>query len=226
MQATLRTFLTFCYLKKITQQDLSVAIPTLHTYRLSQLPRALEGDAAKAVFNLIDRTTPVGKRDYAIIQMLYHYGIRGGQLRALNITDIDWRSGIIQFPILKCGKSVVMPLIDEVGDAVLEYLQHSRPHEPYPELFLTCRAPFHPLPRSSTLSEISSRYLRQIQLETLRGAHCYRHGFATRALKEGVPLKSIADCLGHKCIGSTMIYTKVDYRCLQSVSLEIPGGVL
>jgi integrase/recombinase XerD len=225
MQATLRTFLTFCYLEKLTSQDLSPAIPTLHTYRLSQLPRAITDQDIKMVFALIDRSTPAGMRDYAIIQLLYHYGVRGGQIRALRMTDIDWRKGIIRFPALKWGKSVVMPLVDEVGAALLDYLQYGRPHEHYAEVFLTCRAPFHPFLRSSTLTALLARYLRQVRHKPPYGTHCYRHGFATRAFNQGQSLKTIADCLGHRSIQSTMIYTKVDSRNLKTVTLEIPGGV-
>lgn len=227
LQSALRSFFKYCYFSKITARDLSLAIPTLHTYKLASIPRAIEEADIQNVFNNIDRETPVGKRDHAIILLLYHYGVRGAQVRTLRLTDLNWRESVIHFPACKGGKIVTMPLVPEVGEALVDYLKNSRPNSNEQQLFLTSRAPHRPMMRSSTLSAILYRYQHNAQFTlSTYGSHCYRHGFATRALRQGYSLKSIADCLGHRCLQSTTIYTKVDVQSLNSISLELPGGVL
>ena len=227
LQSALRSFFKYCYFSKITTSNLSLAIPTLHTYKLATIPRAIEEPDIQHVFNNIDRETAVGKRDYAIILLLYHYGVRGAHVRGLRLSSINWHQSVIHFPACKGGKIVTMPLVTEVAQALIDYLKNSRPNSNEQHLFLTSRAPYRPMMRSSTLSAILYRhqYSAQITLSNY-GTHCFRHGFATRALQKGYSLKSIADCLGHRCLQSTMIYAKVDAQSLSSMSLELPGGVL
>ena len=223
MQATLRTFLHFCFYTRLTSHDLSSAVPPFRTYRLSVLPRGLSEQSAELVFTLIDRQTKVGKRDYAIISLLYHYGVRGGQVRALRFCHIDWRQGQIHFLALKHGKTIIVPFVNDVGDALLDYVQHARPQSDADEVFLTSRAPYQPLLRSSALSEITGRYLRGAEPALPScGAHVFRHGFATRLLQQGNSLKTIADLLGHRCLQTTMVYTKVHHDALQTAALELP----
>lgn len=223
MQATLRTFFRFCLARGYITYDLAEAIPTLRTYKLSTLPRGIEEKDAQHVLSNIDRTTDFGKRDYAIIQMLFTYGVRGGQVRKLRFDDINWEQSKILFPVLKHGKECIFPLTDDVGESLLDYLQHSRPDEPYQEIFLTMQPPHIPICDSRRFSNIIAYRMRaaNIKSSTL-GAHVFRHCFASRMLNQGHPLKSIADMLGHRCISTTFIYTKVDFQTLNQVPLEWP----
>jgi site-specific recombinase XerD len=168
----------------------------------------------------------VGRRDYAIIQLLFTYGVRGGQVRALRLEQIDWAQSRILFAASKGGKDSCLPLTAEVGESLLDYLQNARPPTSDPQVFLTTRAPYHPLPRSSSLSVIIERRIQTAGIEIpSKGAHAFRHGFATRMLEQGQPLKAIADVLGHRYLGTTFIYTKVDFNSLQQVALEWPKEV-
>jgi len=113
-----------------------------------------------------------------------------------------------------------------VGESLLDYLQKSRPLIPTLTFFLTSRAPYHPLPRSSSLSVIVERGIRAAGIEIPnRGAHAFRHCFATRMLDKGHSLKEIADVLGHRHLGTTFIYTKVEFHALRQVALEWPQEV-
>lgn len=180
-------------------RDLSASVPTLRTYKLDTLPPSLTDNDAQKILSCIDRKTDVGRRDYAIIQLLYTYGIRGRQLRALRLDDIDWRQNRIHFSAMKHGKEIFLPLTDDVGESLLDYLRHSRPPTSYKELFLTLRAPYRPLKYSTTLSEIIARRMKSAGVEAPRcGSHAFRHGFASRMLAKGHPLKSIADMIGHR----------------------------
>ncbi len=225
MKATLRTFFRFCLSQGYITCNPADFIPTLRTYKLSTLPRSIEDKEAQDVLSNIDRTTDSGKRDYAIIQMLYTYGVRGGQVRKLRFNDINWEQSKILFPILKHGIECILPLTEDVGESLLDYLQHSRPDVPYREVFLTIQPPHIPICDSRRFSNIIAHRMRaaNIKSSTL-GAHVFRHCFASRMLNHGHPLKSIADMLGHRWITSTFIYTKVDFRTLNQVPLEWPEG--
>jgi site-specific recombinase XerD len=226
MQSALRTFFRFCLHQNYVQQPLDLAVPTLRTYKLASVPRGLTEAQARRVLQCIDRGTAVGRRDYAIIQLLFTYGVRGGQVRALRLEQIDWAQSRILFAASKGGKDSCLPLTAEVGESLLDYLQNSRPPTSDPQVFLTARAPYHPLLHTGTLSATIERRIRAAGIEIpSRGAHAFRHGFATRMLEQGQPLKAIADVLGHRHLGTTFIYTKVDFNSLQQVALEWPKEV-
>lgn len=223
MQATLRTFFRFCFAESYTPRDFAEVVPTLRTYKLDKIPRGINEEDARRLLSNINRNNDMGRRDYAIIQLLYTYGIRGGQLRALRLKDIDWQQSQIHFRALKHGKDILQPLTNEVGESLLDYLQHTRPESSYPELFLTLRAPYRPLQYSTTLSEIIARRMRAAGIMApTYGAHAFRHRFASRMLEHGHSLKSIADMIGHRCIQTTFIYTKVDFQALNQVALDWP----
>jgi len=226
MQSALRTFLRFCFHNGYIEQSLEYAVPTLRTYKLATVPRGLTDTQAQQVLRCINRNSHVGRRDYAIVLLLYTYGVRGGQVRALRLQDIDWAQNKILFKALKHGKDSRLPLTPEVGESLLDYLQKSRPSYSYPHVFLTSRAPYHPLPHSNSLSAIVGRYIRAAGIEIPnRGAHAFRHCFATRMLHKGHSLKAIADVLGHRHLGTTFIYTKVEFHALSQVALEWPQEV-
>ena len=226
MQSALRTFFRFCLYRGLVQRPLDCAVPTLRTYKLATVPSGLTDEQTRKVLNGINRGNNAGRRDYAICQMLYTYGVRGGQVRALRLQDIDWATDRIFFKALKHGKDSLLPLASEVGQSLLDYLQNARPPSIYQEVFLTTRAPYHPLPNSSTLSVIVSRHICTAGIKShSKGAHVFRHSFATRMLQKGHSLKEIADVLGHRHLGTTFIYTKVDFNALKQVGLAWPREV-
>ena len=224
--ATLRTFLEFCYLSGHMPRDLSRTVPSVRTYRLSDTPQGLSDQQAQMVLQSVDKDSPVGKRDYAVLQLLYTYGVRGGQVRALRIEDIDWRNDRILFRPLKRGKRSLLPLTDSVGEALLDYLSHGRPPVPFSEVFMTALSPFHPLRSSAVLSQVAGRWIKHSGVVAERtGTHAFRHCFASRMVNRGHSLKAIADILGHKLLATTFIYTKVDFRNLEQVAMEWPEVV-
>jgi integrase/recombinase XerD len=226
MQSALRTFLRFCLHNAYIEQSLEYAVPTLRIYKLATVPRGLTDTQAQQVLRCINRNSHAGRRDYAIVLLLYTYGVRGGQVRALRLEDINWEQNYILFRALKHGKDSRLPLTPEVGESILDYLGKSRPSYSYPHVFLTSRAPYHPFPYSSSLSAIVERRIRAAGIEIPnRGAHAFRHCFATRMLHKRHSLKEIADVLGHRHLGTTFIYTKVEFHALSQVALEWPQEV-
>ncbi len=226
MQAALRTFLRFCFHEGYISRHLDHAVPTLRTYKLARVPRGLTEAQAHAVLESVERNTDVGKRDYAILTLLYTYGVRGGQVRALRLDDIHWSQDLILFRGTKGGKDSLLPLIAEVGESLLAYLQNGRPHSAFREVFLTCKAPYHPFWASGSLSELVRRHIRALGLEVpSKGSHVFRHALATRMVADGHPFKAVADVLGHRHLSTTFIYTKVDFNALSQVALEWPKEV-
>ncbi len=226
MQSALRTFLRFCLQQGFFQHRLDRAVPTLRTYKLSTVPRALTEEQALRVIDSVDTSTHSGRRDYAVFQLLYTYGVRGGQVRALRMEDIRWVDNQILFRASKNGKDSLLPLNIEVGQSLLNYLQYARPRCSYPHVFLTCRAPYHPLAHSSSLSDIVKRHIRAAGIDVpSKGAHAFRHGFATRMVNKGHSLKDVADVLGHRHLSTTFIYTKIDFNALKQVALDWPEEV-
>ncbi|RLD66720.1 MAG: hypothetical protein DRI98_13240 [Bacteroidetes bacterium] len=227
MQSALRTFFRFCLHRGLVQRPLDCAVPTLRTYKLATVPRGLTDEQARKVLNGINRDSNAGRRDYAICRMLYTYGVRGGPVRALRLKDIDWAADSILFKALKNGKDSLLPITDEVGQSLLNYLQNARPPSMHKQVFLTTRAPYHPFPNSNTLSAIISRHIRTAGISChSKGAHALRHSFATRMLQKGHSLKEIADVLGHRHLATTFIYTKVDFNALKQVGLAWPREVI
>jgi site-specific recombinase XerD len=223
MQSALRTFMRFGLHAGHFSDRLDLAVPTLRTYKLATVPRGLNAEQACQILASIDRRKASGRRDYAILQLLYNYGVRGGQVRGLRLDDIQWARNRILFRALKHGKDSLLPLTASVGGSLLDYLKTSRPPSDRPEIFLTCRAPYRPLSQSSNLAEIVCRHIRVSGLNVpCRGAHAFRHGFATRMVAEGHSLKAVADVLGHRHLSTTFLYTKVDFAALQQVALEWP----
>ncbi len=225
MHGVLRSFFRFCRQNGYLDNDLALAVPPMRTYKLSGVPRDISEEDANKTLQSIDRTTTAGLRDFAILQLLHTYGVRGGQIRSLRLEDLWWRENLVRFAAHKGGKEVIEPLSEQVGESLLLYLQKGRPQARYQEVFLTDRAPVHPL-GSASVSEMVARRMRQAGVNQPKAsAHAFRHAFATRMLRRGQSLKTIADLLGHRNINTTFIYTKVDLNTLRQLPLDWPEEV-
>ena len=123
-------FFLFCKKQGYVRLDLAEAVPTIRTYKLATLPRCVSEHEVQKILDHIDRSTPIGLRDFALIQILRTYGVRGGQACALRLQDILWKQNRIRFPALKRGKEIIEPLTHDVGDSLLQYLRRGRPQEP------------------------------------------------------------------------------------------------
>lgn len=223
LQATLRSFFDFCHEQRYILQNLRFSLPVIKTYQLSRIPKKIDDNEAAKLIESIDRSTGNGKRIFAILQILNTYGVRGCQVRALKLKDIDWHKEAIHFSSVKNGRSCSFPLTAEVGNALFDYLKNVRLKCRYQEVFLTLKAPYTPLTKSKTLSQIIRTAMLSAGIKSpSKGTHCFRHGFVSRMLKQGESFKYIADLVGHKHIQTTFIYTKIDFNSLAEVALELP----
>jgi site-specific recombinase XerC len=219
---SLRVFLTFCFARGYLDRNLSAAIPCFRRYRLSTVPRGIDDETSLRLLGSIGRKDSVGLRDYAIVMLLYTYGVRAEQVSTLRLSDIQWAAGRIRFPPIKCGKTVIDPLTAEAGDSLLAYLRHGRAASPHPEVFLLNKAPWTPISRALVPWIVCNRIKKAGLAVPVPGARAFRHRFATKMLAEGHRLKSIADMLGHRNIESAAVYAKVDFPMLEQAAIEWP----
>jgi integrase len=150
--------------------------------------------------------------------------MRGQEVRGLKLSDISWRSAEIHLPQTKNNRARVLPLPHEVGAALADYILHGRPRLHGPQVILRHDAPIGPLSSPSAVGRIVTRHLRRaaIAAPARPGVHVLRHSLATRLVNRGVPIKQIADLLGHRSIDTTAIYSKVDLTRLAAVALPFP----
>lgn len=222
MCAALRSLLRFLHLRGDIPSELSTAVPVIPSFKLDRLPAVIALVDIERILAAVDRSTPIGRRDYAMLLVLATYGIRAGQLCALRLEDIDWRHEMIRIRGAKGGGDTLLPLRPAVGQAVVDYLRHGRPSVgSWREVFLRVRAPIGPL--AGAVQNIIKPYARKAGLTDIPlGAHAWRHGCASRMLASGQSLKTIRDTLGHRSIETTFIYTKVDIEKLREAALEWP----
>jgi len=227
MHRALRSFLRFCRAYGHTSADLSGAVPALRHRYTDRLPKAMAAADMLALARSLDRRGRRGLRDAAIVCLLGTYGVRGVQVRRLRLDQIDWSADRIRFPAAKAGGEVEQVLTPEAGNRLLRYLREARPASRCAEVFVTAVAPYGCLTASSSLSGMVWRRLRQAHIRlpdgVSQGTHGFRHAFACRLVGH-VPLRELADMLGHRCPSSTMLYAKVDFSALRQAALPWPGS--
>jgi integrase len=167
----------------------------------------------------IDRRTPTGRRDYAILLLLVTYGLRAREVAALTLDDIDWRNDRLRIPERKAGHSTAYPLSPLVGEAIIAYLKNGRPESSDRRLFFRSQAPILPIGDAAIASR-AGHYLRKAGVRIPRpGSHTLRHTCVQRLVDADFSLKSIGDYVGHRHPSSTQIYGKVAIETLRTVAL-------
>lgn len=221
----IRTFLRYLHASGALTADLTRAIPRVAHPRLASVPPRLAWSQVRALIDSVDTSRPEGLRDKAIILLLATVGLRAHEVQSLELRDVAWRAGEIRLPRTKTRRERTVPLLQEVGVALADYVLHGRPPLDVPQVFLRHLAPPGRLTCANAVIYIVRRQLRRAGIAVARGgAHMLRHSLATRMVNAGVPIKSIADVLGHTSIDTTAIYTKVDTTTLATIALPFPGG--
>ncbi|MYH30231.1 MAG: tyrosine-type recombinase/integrase [Acidobacteria bacterium] len=225
VSGSLRAFLRYVHVHADGMPDLASYVPRVASWPMSSLPRAIAADQTQKLLKSVDRTTPVGRRDYAILLLLARLGLRAGAIVFLTLEDIDWTAGTLTVT-QKGARHSVYPLTEEIGEAIADYLQNGRPKSSERLVFLHARAPFRPFRRGSDLSDMIRYRIDHAGVEApTRGSHQFRHALATEMQRRGASLSEIGDVLGHRSANATRIYAKVDVVALRSLALPWPGGV-
>lgn len=224
MTSALRSFLSYARYCGDVAVDLAAAVPIVPNWSMTSIPRAIAPDQVRQLLASIDRRTPIGRRDYAILLLLARLGLRSGEVVSLKLDDIDWNAG--QLTVRgKSGHRSELPLPPEVGKAIAAYLQRGRSHSTSRCLFLRAKAPVRGFQGASGVGSIVRHALQRAGIDApTTGTHQFRHGLATEMLRKGASLGEIGDVLGHRHPQTTKIYTKVDIGALRTLALPWPGG--
>ncbi len=217
-----RALLRFLHVQGLIATSLTGAVPGVAGWRLAALPRGLAGEQIQALLEAHDGvSTPAGLRDHAVLVALARLGLRGAEVAALRLDDLDWRGG--QVLIRGKGARVErLPLPAEVGAALVSYLTGARPTCGCATLFVTVRAPYQPL-TATAVRAIMGRACQRAGLPRV-GAHRLRHSLATDLLRAGAPLAEVGQVLRHRSQLSTAGYAKVDHEALRALAQPWPGS--
>jgi len=218
----LRSLLRFLHVDGVTPRSLVAAVPSPASWRLAPLPRGLEPSQVRRLLAVCDRRTRAGRRDYAMLLLLARLGLRAGEVARLELDDIDWRSAELTVRG-KGDRRDRLPLPDDVGRAIVGYLQRGRPSTAQSRhVFLRLNAPHRGLSSEAVSAAVCTRALHA-GLGPVR-AHRLRHTAAAELVAAGAPLTEVGQLLRHRKVLTTAIYAKVDQAALVTVARPWPIG--
>lgn len=224
--SALRSFFRFVESQELTTTCLINAIPSSWGRKTAIIPTITLAEERK-LLDAVDRTTPLGKRNYAMLLLALRTGLRSIDIINLKLGDIHWNSNTIEILQEKTGSPLVLPLLADVGNAIVDYILNGRPDSQNPYLFLRTQAPFINLSGHSVCYGISSKIMKDAGIrqgqEDRKGFHCFRHSVAARLLSEETPLPVISSILGHRNKDSTKVYLSTDLDHLRVCALNLNG---
>jgi site-specific recombinase XerD len=220
----LRSFFRFLYQRQETAIDLSPSALNIANWRLSGLRKFLEPEQVERLLQSCNQDTLTGRRDYVILLLLARLGLRAGDVVHMTLDDIDWEAG----ELILSGKSYRqerLPLLKEIGKALVRYLSYGRPQCSSRRVFIRIKAPHRGFSSSVAICDIVKRALIRANLNPVfKGSHLLRHSLATQMLREGATLAEIGEILRHQRLNTTQIYAKVDLAALRALTQPWPGG--
>jgi site-specific recombinase XerD len=222
---SVRSFLRFLVSQGFIAPGLELAIPQIRHWLQAALPQRLTELELERLCVAASDGTAIGRRNYAIIQLLAKLGLRANEVARLRLEDVDWSNGFLLIRAPKSHRERSLPLRQEVGEVLVSYLKFGRPGTTYREVFLRHAPSVCPLKTPSAITKIVKRLLVKAGIERRSsGAHLLRHTAATRMVNQGATFKDVADVLGHQSLQTTAIYAKLDLARLAEVALPWPGG--
>jgi site-specific recombinase XerD len=223
--SAIRVFLRYLVTGGLLPAGLEAAVPRMRVWKHASLPEHLTAEEVTRLLAACADGTAIGKRNHAILLLLARLGLRALEAARLQLDDVDWRTGFVVIRASKNHRHRSLPLPEEVGQALIDYLRDGRPTTSYREIFLEHTAPFQPLCTASAITKVVKRLLKKTGIERRSsGAHLLRHTAASQMVCRGASFKEVADVLGHQSLQTTHIYAKLDLTMLSQVALPWPGG--
>jgi site-specific recombinase XerD len=221
---TLRVFLRFLYFNHYTDEDLSLKVPKQNKYYYPAVPSVWNKEDVMRMLESIDRGNPTGKRDYAILLLVARLGIRVGDIKSLKLFDLKWQSKTIEIRQNKTENTVIHPILNDIGWALIDYLKNARPISNSPFVFIRMNAPYEAFGKDANLHNIITKYTRLAGITIPRGKrhglHSLRHTLASTLLEQGTPLPLISEILGHLNSKSTGIYLHTGIEALRKCAID------
>jgi len=218
----LRRLCLYAYQNDYHAEDLSGCIPFVKNIRQQRLPAVFTEDEIEKILSSFDRENPMGKRNYAIFLLAARMGLRSCDIKALEFNFINWTEKTLAFTQKKTKKYLTLPLPDDVGWAIIDYLKNGRPISDSKYVFIQHKPPYG---QYTDLRNVLVKQMRKAGIETPAnkriGMHCFRHSLATTMLENGVSLPVISQTLGHADIASTEVYLRINVSQLKLCALEV-----
>ncbi len=220
---SLRTFFHYLFLSGFVSKNFAYIVPRDGYRQRTKVPSAYSKTDVEKILKSIDRGNPKGKRDYAIILIAARLGLRAQDICNLSFNNLKWGNNTIELLQEKTGVPNILPMLEDVGLAIIDYLKHARPEcESTKEIFLRLVPPIGKL-EAPTLHSIVTQHMRtagiKIQNGKSHGPHALRHSLASALLEENTPLPIISEVLGHTNTESTSVYLKIDINQLRKCTL-------
>ncbi len=219
-----RSLLRFAVRAGLVDPVVLEAVPAVKSTRQARIPSVWDRADVTGILQAVDRGNPCGKRDYAIVLLITRLGLRGVDVKRLQFADLDWPGNRLSVVQAKTGHRVHLPLLKDVGWAIIDYLRHGRPVCDCPQVFVRHTAPIGPFSDQDHLHQILVKHARAAHVpvgeKRRHGMHSLRHTLATRLLEDGTPIEQIADILGHQQVASTGVYLKSSLRLLAACALD------
>ncbi|MCK5356183.1 MAG: tyrosine-type recombinase/integrase [Methyloprofundus sp.] len=225
---SLRALFKYLFKDDLIVTDFSQKIPMVQSRKKTRIPSVWSVSDLKKLIAAIDRGSPVGKRDYAMILLACHLGLRVSDIKKLTFENFHWEDKQLVFTQSKTRTSLSLPLEQEVGWAVIDYLKYGRPDINSPYLFIRHLAPFLPFSENDHLHQIIIKYMHLAHIPVSPkkrvGMHSLRHTLASLLLENNTPLPVISNILGHLDVESSAVYLKVDIKKLKECPLDLKEG--
>ena len=224
--SALRSFLRFAEKKNLINCSLSRAIPGSFGRKTLIVPTITPKEEQK-LLSSVDRNTPSGKRNYAMLLLALRTGLRSIDITNLKLSDIHWKTNTIEIVQEKTGTPLALPLLTDVGNAIADYILNGRPYSQLSQIFLQTHAPYQKLSGHSSCYSVSRKIMKDAGIRQDKGDqsgfHCLRHSLAARLLSEETPLPVISSILGHRNKDSTKVYLSTDLEHLRACALSLQG---
>lgn len=221
---TLQHYFRFLYRFVFLGYDWSHSVPKVIVASNRNVPALWEAADLEKLLKSVDRGSPAGKRNYAIILLVVQLGLRISDVSHLRLDSLKWERSEIELVQHKTQNRLVQPMPKDVGWSIIDYIRYGRPKVNEPFVFLTANAPYTQLVPSS-IGCILDRQMRRCGIQKkpgiTSGMHSLRHALARRLLEDGTPLSTVADVMGHAEYNSTAPYLKVDIDGLRACALSL-----
>jgi site-specific recombinase XerD len=221
---TARLFCRFLYEQKYIDRNVEYVIGRNNYPKREKLPSVYDANEIKRIEEAVGQSSAVGKRDYAMLLLATRLGLRSSDIAGLTFGELDWDQNIICLTQYKTKKVIELPLLADVGEAIVNYLKYGRPISDLKQVFLTACAPYRPINRLVINGAVSRAIIASgVDIKDRKfGPHSMRHTLASQLLLNGTSLPVISETLGHSDTQATMNYLRIDINNLMRCSLEVP----
>lgn len=220
----IRTFLKYLFEQGVLNVDASLFVPKDKYVKQPRLPSTYKVEEVQRMIRAIDRSRACGKRNYAMVLLASRLGLRASDIACLKFENLLWQQNLISFNQYKTGRLLQLPLLTDVGEAIIDYLKYARPVSDEPYVFLTGRPPIGRIGSSSVTHAVQQAFIASgVNIEHRRhGPHALRHSLASLLLEQSTVMPVITEVLGHEDSASTRYYLRIDLTSMKQCMLDVP----